>query len=139
MTAHKIFVCTTCASKWENGKPVGESGGEKLLKRLQEAYPSSQLNEEVVIQSVECMSACNQSCVISLAAPGKNTYLFGNISQDLTAAEVSGVFDCAGKYYVHPEGFLPWKERSEPLKKGILARIPAVADNLNCVGGIVRS
>ena len=28
MKAHTIFVCTTCASKWENGKPVGESGGE---------------------------------------------------------------------------------------------------------------
>ncbi len=128
MTAHKIFVCTTCASKWENGKRVGESGGEKLLKRLQADYIDSQLNEEFIIQPVECMSACNRSCVICFACYGKNTYLFGNISPDLTPVEVSGVFDCADKYYVHPQGLLPWGERSEPLKKGILAKIPAVTD-----------
>jgi predicted metal-binding protein len=131
MTAHTMFVCTTCASKWENGKRVGESGGENLLKRLQDDYPNSQLNEEFVIQPVECMSACSASCVISFISSGKNTYLFGNISPDLTPAEVIGVFDCAYKYYVHPQGLLPWGERPEPLKKGILARIPAVADNLN--------
>ena len=39
MKAHTIFVCTICASKWSNGKRVGESGGEKLLKGLQEDYP----------------------------------------------------------------------------------------------------
>ena len=126
MKAHTIFVCTSCASRWENGKRVGESGGEKLLKRLQADYPNWELNTEFTIQPVECMSACNRSCVISFASPGKNTYLFGDISSDLTSAEVEGVFDCAGKYYVHPEGSLPWVERPQPLKKGILARIPAV-------------
>ena len=126
MKAHTIFVCTTCASKWSNGKRVGESGGEKLVKRLQTDYPNWELNKEFTIQPVECMSACNRSCVISFASPGKTTYLFGDISADLTPAEVEGVFDCAGKYYVHPEGSLPWAERVQPLKKGILARIPAV-------------
>ncbi|MEM7580365.1 MAG: DUF1636 domain-containing protein [Cyanobacteria bacterium P01_A01_bin.80] len=126
MKAHTIFVCTTCASNWKNGKPVGESGGEKLLKRLQVDYPNWELNTEFTIQPVECMSACNRSCVISFASSSKNTYLFGDISPNLTPAEVEGVFDCAGKYYVHPEGYLPWAERPQPLKKGILARIPAV-------------
>jgi len=126
MSGHTIFVCTTCASKWEGSKRVGESGGEKLLQRLQEDYPHWQLNQEFIIQPVECMSACSRSCVISFAAPGKTTYLFGDISPDLTTAEVSSVFDCAGKYYAHPQGSLPWSERPEPLKKGILARIPAI-------------
>ncbi len=127
MTAHTIFVCTTCASKWENSKRIGESGGEKLLKRLQSDYSNWQLNPEFVIQPVECMSACSRSCAISFASPGKTTYLFGDISPDLTPTEVNGVFDCAGKYYAHPEGSLPWSERPEPLKKGIIARIPAVS------------
>ena len=126
MKAHTIFVCTICASKWSNGKRVGESGGEKLLKRLQDDYPNWELNTEFTIKPVECMSACNRSCVISFASPGKTTYLFGDISPDLTPAEVEGVFDCAGKYYEHPEGSLPWAERPQPLKKGVLARIPAV-------------
>jgi predicted metal-binding protein len=52
--------------------------------------------------------------------------MFGDISADLSPTEVAGVFECASKYYAHPEGLLPWSERPEPLKKGILARIPAV-------------
>lgn len=127
MSIHTIFVCTTCASKWENGKRVGESGGEKLLKRLQADFSNWQLNREFVIKPVECMSACSRSCVISFASPSKTTYLFGDISNDLTPVEVNGVFSCAEKYYSHPEGSLPWSERPDPLKKGIIARIPAVS------------
>jgi len=127
MSVHTIFVCTTCASKWENGKRVGESGGEKLLKRLQNDYPNWGLNTEFTIQPVECMSACNRSCVVSFASPGKITYLFGDISPELTPEEIKGVFVCAEKYYVHSEGSLPWSERPEPLKKGIIGRIPAVS------------
>jgi predicted metal-binding protein len=130
MSAHTIFVCTTCASKWENNKRVGESGGETLLKRLQADFPNWQLNTEFVIRPVECMSACNRKCVICFASPGKSTYLFGDISPELTTIEVDAVFDCASKYYVHPEGSLPWLERPQPLKKGILAKIPAVSSSL---------
>ena len=126
MTAHRIFVCTSCAGKWSNGERIGESDGKKLLKRLQDGYPNWELNTEFVIQPVECMSAFNRACVVSFASPGKTTYLFGDISSDLTPAEINDVFNCAGKYYTHPEGTLPRSERPETLKKGILARIPAV-------------
>ncbi|GAX37646.1 DUF1636 family protein [Nodularia sp. NIES-3585] len=127
MTAqHTIFVCTTCASKWEGGKRVGESGGEQLLKHLQAHYPNWELNTEFNLEPVNCMSACDRSCVVSFASHGKSTYLFGDILPDLSPAAVAGVFECASKYYAHPEGLLPWSERPEPLKKGILARIPAV-------------
>ncbi|MDH6057630.1 DUF1636 domain-containing protein [Umezakia ovalisporum] len=127
MTAeHRIFVCTTCASKWENGKRVGESGGEQLLKQLQLDYFNWELNTEFVIQPVQCMSACNRSCVVAFASPNKSTYLFGDISSDLSTTELAGIFQCAGKYYAHPQGSLPWSERPQPLKKGILASIPPV-------------
>jgi predicted metal-binding protein len=131
---HTIFVCTTCGSKWEGGKRVGESGGERLLKYLQAHYPHWELNTEFRIQPVECMSACDRSCVVSFASHDKYTYLFGDLSPELSPAEVEGVFQCAGKYYAHPQGLLPWGERPEPLKKGILARIPAVPTPLqiNC-------
>lgn len=127
MSTHTIFVCTTCASKWENNQRVGESGGEKLIKHLQENFPNWQLNREFVIKPVECMSACSRSCVVSFAAPGKTTYVFGDVPAELKPVQVQGVFDCAEKYYDHPEGSLPWSERPDPLKKGVLARIPAVA------------
>jgi predicted metal-binding protein len=127
---HIMFVCTTCASKWENGKPVGISGGEKLFQQLKENSSNNELAQDFAsdfdIEAVSCMSACSQSCVISLASHGKHTYLFGGLPAELSQQQIAGVFECANKYSAHPQGLLPWSERPEPLKKGVLARIPAM-------------
>lgn len=126
-SSHTMFVCTTCASKWEGGKRVGVSGGEKLLMKLQEIYSDWELQSEFTITPVECMSACDRSCVISMAASNKYTYLFGDLSSELSESALLGVLECASKYYAHPQGLLPWAERPEPLKKGILAKIPPIS------------
>ncbi|MDZ8136588.1 MAG: DUF1636 family protein [Nostoc sp. DedQUE04] len=118
---HTLFVCTTCASVWQNGKRVGESKGEQLLKQLQQLAQNWELRNKFHIQGVECMSACNHSCVIAFTAEGKSTYLFGDLPVDGCA---SAVLKCATQYYTKPDGLLPWSERPEPLKKGILAKIP---------------
>ncbi|MEH2349231.1 MAG: DUF1636 family protein [Nostoc sp.] len=118
---HTLFVCTTCASVWQNGKRVGISGGEQLLQKLQELSQGWELREKFSIQAVECMSACNRSCVIAFAAEGKSTYLFGDLPVNDYA---SAVLECASQYYTKSDGLLPWSERPEPLKKGILAKIP---------------
>ena len=124
-TQHALFVCTTCSSVWKDGKRVGESGGEKLLKQLQQLHQDWELQQEFPIQPVECMSACNRACAICFTANGKYTYLFGDISPDLSTSEIANVLECASKYYNHSEGLLPWAERPAPLKKGVLARIPS--------------
>jgi predicted metal-binding protein len=126
-TQHTLFVCTTCASVWKDGKRVGESGGEKLFQELTQLHQDWQLHEEFSLQPVECMSACNRACVVSFAAGGKYTYLFGDLSSDSSTDKIATVLECASKYYNHPQGLLPWAERPEALKKGILARIPALA------------
>jgi predicted metal-binding protein len=118
---HTIFVCTTCASVWQDGKRVGESGGQQLLQQLQELAQTWELQHQFSIQGVECMSACNHACVIALKGEGKLTYLFGNLPVDSSA---SAVLQCATQYYDKPDGSLPWSERPEPLKRGILAKIP---------------
>lgn len=120
---HVLFVCKTCATVRIDGKPQGKSGGQQLLEQLQELYSHWELQEEFQLQDVECMSACSRSCAISFAAPGKYTYLFG----DLPAQEsAQAVLDCAKLYFASPDGYLPWAERPQPLKNGILARIPPV-------------
>ncbi|MEH2243422.1 DUF1636 domain-containing protein [Nostoc sp.] len=118
---HTLFFCTTCASVWQNGKRVGISEGEQLLQRLQELSQGWELRGKFSIQAVECMSACNRSCVIAFVAEGKSTYLFGDLPVDGCA---SAVLECASQYYTKSDGLLPWSERPEPLKKGISAKIP---------------
>jgi predicted metal-binding protein len=121
--SHTLFVCTSCASVWQDGKRIGESGGQKLLNQLQHLVQDWELRDHFSIQAVECMSACNRSCVVAFAAEGKVTYLFGDLASD---ASISAVLECASKYYAKQDGLLPWSERPEPLKKGILARIPSL-------------
>ncbi|MBD2294537.1 DUF1636 family protein [Anabaena sphaerica FACHB-251] len=123
VTAHSLFVCKTCASVWQDGKRIGESGGQKLLQQIQELAQNWDLRDEFPIEEVECMSACNRSCVVAFAGQGKLTYLFGDLPVDGCA---EAVLECASKYYNRPDGVLPWSERPEPLKKGILARIPSL-------------
>ncbi|MBE9251006.1 DUF1636 domain-containing protein [Dolichospermum sp. LEGE 00240] len=120
---HNLFVCTTCGGKWEDGKRVGESKGEQLLKQLQEFAEDSELQNQFSIQGVECMSACSHSCVVAFAAAGKSTYLFGDLPVDNSTF---AILKCASLYYAKADGLLPWSERPEPLKKGILAKIPAL-------------
>jgi predicted metal-binding protein len=123
VSSHTLFVCKTCASVWQDGKRLGESGGEKLLKQLQEIAQDWELRDQFPIQQVECMSACNRSCVVAFAAQGKITYLFGDLAVDDSAY---AVLECASQYYSKPDGLLPWSERPEALKKGVLARIPPI-------------
>lgn len=120
---HHLFVCTTCGSQWQDGKRVGESSGQKLLQQVQQLAQDWELQHQFSIQGVECMSACSHSCVIAFAAEAKLTYLFGNLPVDSSA---SAVLECASQYYRKSDGLLPWAERPEPLKKGILAKIPVL-------------
>ncbi|MFQ4142516.1 DUF1636 domain-containing protein [Chlorogloeopsis sp. ULAP02] len=121
--SHTLFVCKTCATTWQDGKRVGESGGQKLLQQLQNLAQDWHLKHDFSIQEVECMSACSHSCVVAFAGCGKLTYLFGDLPIDHSA---SAILECASQYYTKPDGLLSWSERPEPLKKGILARIPTL-------------
>ncbi|QIR35449.1 DUF1636 family protein [Tolypothrix sp. PCC 7910] len=121
--SHTLFVCKTCASVWQDGKRVGESGGEMLLQKLEILAQDWELRDQFPIQQVECMSACNRSCVVAFAAQGKTTYLFGDLAVDDCA---SAVLECASQYYSKPDGLLPWSERPAALKKGVLAKIPPI-------------
>ncbi len=120
-TQHVLFVCKACATVRVEGQPQGKSGGEKLFEQLQELHSDWELRDDFQIKEVECMSACNRSCAIAFAALGKFTYIFGDLPVDGSA---SVVLECASQYHAKPDGLLPWSERPERLKKGIVARIP---------------
>jgi predicted metal-binding protein len=121
---HTLFVCTTCACVWQDGKRVGESGGQQLLQQIQQLAQTWELQNKFSIQGVECMSACSHACVVALQGEEKLTYLFGNLAVDDSA---SAILRCATQYYNKPDGLLPWSERPEALKRGILAKIPPLS------------
>ncbi|MBD2186898.1 DUF1636 domain-containing protein [Pseudanabaena mucicola] len=123
---HRLLVCTTCASTWQNGKKVGVSRGEILLQELSQLHQDWDLRSQFEIRAVSCMSACSHACVVTFASEGKYSYLFGDLPSDAdhlpnTAA---AILECAATYCDRHDGMLAWKERPEPLKSGVIARIP---------------
>jgi predicted metal-binding protein len=130
---HTIFVCTTCASVWQDGQQVGTSGGQQLLQQLQELAQDWELQTKFSIQGVECMSACSHACVIAFLKEEKSTYIFGNLPVHFSA---SAVLKSAIQYYIQPSGLLPCSEAPEPLEKHILASIPPLSKwtklNVSC-------
>ncbi|MGD1939615.1 MAG: DUF1636 domain-containing protein [Cyanophyceae cyanobacterium] len=129
-----LFVCTSCASTWEKGQRVGTSGGTRLLAALQEKY--DQLPEEqrrsLTIQPTGCMSACSHACAISFSAPGKHQYLFGDLPYegDEVDGKCDAVFECAALYESKADGMMGWSDRPDGMKKGVIARMPPVPQNL---------
>lgn len=99
-----------------------------MLEQLSQLHQDWDLCHEFPVHPVECMSACSRPCVVAFAGEGKHTYLFGDLSLDpeTLALTATAILDCARKYYQSDQGLLPWAERPEPLKKGILARIPSL-------------
>jgi predicted metal-binding protein len=72
------------------------------------------------------MSACSHACAVAFASEGKYSYLFGDLPSDVDnmATTASAILSCAEIYCDRPDGMLAWKERPEPLKSGVIARIP---------------
>jgi predicted metal-binding protein len=126
MSEHILFVCTTCASKYQDGKKVGESGGERLMQQMQNSAQTWELASEFSIQPVQCLSTCSHACVIAFMGSNKLTYLFGDLPIDETQIKTTAatVLECAGQYYENSQGLLSYKERPELLKNKVMARIP---------------
>jgi len=126
---HQILVCTTCASRWQDNRRVGISGGTVLFEYLRTHQRDSSSSAKFSIEPVECMSACSHACVVALAHPAKHTYLFGDLPHTTEALPTvcHALWDCADKYRQNSNGIVGWSERPELLKNTVLARIPPLA------------
>ena len=66
--AATVLVCVTCKS--EEG-PAGVALYGALAARL--------VDEDIALSPVECLSVCKRPCTVALAAPGKWTYVVGDL------------------------------------------------------------
>jgi predicted metal-binding protein len=124
---HRLLVCTTCASTWANGKKIGTSGGEVLFQEitnLSKNWDDRRLNWEIC--ATACMSACSHACIVTFASPDKHSYIFGDLPSDTERVNITAaaILECAEIYSDRPDGLMAWKERPEPLRNGVIARIP---------------
>ncbi len=114
-TAMTIFVCSSCKSA-DNGDA---RPGLRLIETL-----SSRLAGQVSgidLRSVDCLAVCKRPATISFVAPGKWTYVIGDIDVDAHAEDVIA----AARAYAESEtGVVAWKQRPMFFRKGVIARVP---------------
>jgi predicted metal-binding protein len=118
---HHLFVCTSCRQPGEGKEPRELRSGAQLFRNLSERFAGWARRENFAIVPYECLSVCPRPCSLALRAPGKFTYVFGDLKPGETE---SAVIECATLYRRAPTGFLPREERPPALRGGILARVP---------------
>ena len=81
--AATLLVCVTCKSE---AGPMGPGLFEALGGRLAS-------EPDIALKAVECLSVCKRPCTVALAAPGKWTYVVGDL--DLRIAPRGHRYRCA--------------------------------------------
>lgn len=110
-----LYVCTTCKA----GQPVLE-GDVPPGSKLHAALTAEPAPDGLRIIGVECLSACNTGCAISLSKPSAWSYVYGRLTLD----DVQAILEGAGKYAATQDGIVPWRERPTVFRKQSIARIP---------------
>lgn len=110
-----ITVCTSCRAA---GTPREEAPGLTLFANAAIAAAG---HSGVCVRPTQCLSVCKRICAATLSGEGAYTFVFGDLDPAVDAAALVAMATACRDA---PFGFVPWKERPEALRKGIIARIP---------------
>ena len=117
--AARLYVCTTCRAPDDVSDEPAARGGARLARALESEARSRGADIEIV--PVECLSVCKRPGTVALAAPGKWTYVIGDLDPGTSAP---AILDGAALYALSPDGIVPWRERPQAFRKGVVSRVP---------------
>lgn len=116
-----LSICTRCRDGREDAHGE-ERGGARFARAILDAFAERRGTlPPVAIRGVACMSQCKRPCTVALSAPGRFTYLFGDLDP---VRDAHAVLDALALYASGEEGFMARDARPEPMRAGILGRIP---------------
>lgn len=108
--AHQIVVCSTCDGL----------EGKAFAAQLRIALADTELPIEV--RDFDCMSNCSRPLSVAFKAPGKATYLFGDV---VPATDLADVIAFARLYLDHPDGWIEDARPAGRLRHCLIGRVPA--------------
>lgn len=106
------------------------SGGQHLIEQLKQALNDKDLQNTIHIEPLRCMAACRQPCNLSLAAPGKLTFIFSQVSPTDGAMSVAAFCQ---QYTACADGRVPYRDRPVAVQKAtafVLPPLPVDAINV---------
>ena len=107
---HRIVVCSTCEG----------SDGKGFDDTLRAALASRGMDFEV--QAHDCLSNCARPLSVAFTAPGKATYLFGDIAPETDLADTLAF---AALYAETPDGWIEDARPAGRLRFCLIGRVPA--------------
>jgi predicted metal-binding protein len=114
-----VLVCITCrASNDPTDSPrKGMALAEATTHALGEA-------DDVNVLRVRCLGNCNRGLSAAIRLENAWTYVFGGLD-----AERDGPTLIAGArlFAESTDGLMPWRGRPDPLKRGLIARMPPLS------------
>jgi len=121
MPKHTLLVCKSCHRSSEKRPENPPFDGNILLDQLNTLCNEKFPDNEVEIQPVGCLWACNHGCVLSVTSLDKSTYLFVNLTPGESA---TALLDFMQLYIKSDKGAVVWKQIPEILQSAIFAHIP---------------
>lgn len=113
-----VYVCRTCRQSGDTSEP---RPGARLLAHLERAVSTQGLAGCLRVADVECLGVCKRPVTVAVTGPDRWTYVYGDLDADggvETLVAGLKLFGRAGN------GIVPWRERPDFMKRGIIARIP---------------
>ncbi len=107
-----VFICRSCRDE-ANAEPRPGS-------RLVDAVMAKAEETGVTVRSVNCLANCKRGLSAVLRSANGWSYVFGG----LTTGDAEDLLTGARLLAAAPDGLMPWRGRPEPLKRGMVARIP---------------
>lgn len=112
-----VFVCVSCRQANLEGEGF-DLPGRRLADVLRERLSA---DASITVTPVECLAVCTRPGTIALVGPDKWTYLIGNLDAE---THIDQIVESARAFQRSETGIIPWKERPEPFRKGVVARVP---------------
>jgi predicted metal-binding protein len=109
-----ISVCTTCKSQDAAAKVVGP----ELLAALREAVTPG---DGIAVRAVQCLGVCKRPTTAAVSGSDRYTFVFADLQPTDGAIALR---DFAVSYARSDYGLVPWRERAQVLRRGMIARIP---------------
>jgi predicted metal-binding protein len=112
-----VYVCITCRRADD---PDAEPRPGALLA---DATVRAAIGSGVAVRRVRCLANCTRGPSAAVRANGGTsswTYIFGGLDLAGASALIEGAQLLAGA----ADGIMPWRGRPEPLRRGLIARVP---------------
>jgi predicted metal-binding protein len=113
-----VLVCVTCRNS--NDPPDALLSGWVLAKATADAAVE---HPGISVHTVRCLGNCSRGPSAAILSKQAWTYVFGGL-----APKHDGPALIAGARLLASasDGLMPWRDRPEPLKRGLIARVPPV-------------